>query len=533
MFKFRFNLWVMCALLLSSLSGFGQTTPCQRGTLASVLGTSCSVGPVIFNFQPDSNGFFAIFNVASGPVTAADIGFIPLQQERRAGFKLVLNFSDEAASGGFHFFDFGYTPQAAPGFEIRRQGLSVDALATSIPSGFGIINAFDLQTYPNSGFVDTGIIMGSSNGVPSGNQTSDLFLKVPGFISTGASFSSLTTIISTVATPGSTDAIKSATILYAYGPVVPIPPAASLKYTSIDLTGVAATFVSNITNSGRTVGTYQDFSGVFHGYVAEPNGSFATIDVPGAIATFATGLNEQGDVTGSYDDPARQVHGFILRNGAITTFDVPQSVFTIPIAINDKEQIVGFFRTADFGLHGFLLDQGVFTTIDQGPGTAGFALTQALAINNTGTVGGDFFNPNTFRSFLQQGAESQHIDVPGQGDTVIEGINNQGDTIGIFDDISLVQHGFVRRDEGFQTVDHPDGIITLPLGINGFGKIVGQYADATGQPHSFLAEFTAVPDAHRDAAAPLQPVQRPDCRDENWQRQNSRLRNAGICQVKP
>jgi hypothetical protein len=525
----------MGVLLFFALAAYSQTSPCPAGTMADVLGTSCSVGPVIFNFQAELSGSFAVFGVQSGSISPADIGFIPVQEDGRAGFKLLLNFIDETAPGGFHVLNFAYTPQAAAGFEIRRQALSIDAAATSAPSGFALVEAFDNQSYPNSGFVGSQDFLINFDGVTTSNQISnEEFLKVPGLFSIGSGFSDITTTIETLASGPASDALRSATILYTFGPVVPVPPPLALKYTNIDLPGTFTTFVSNIINSGRTVGSYTDFSGVFHGYVAEPNGTFATIDVPGAIATFGLGLNEHGDIVGTYTDATRQTHGFLQRNGAITVIDVPQGTFTAPIVINDKGQIAGFYETPDAGFHGFLLDQGVFTTLDHGPGTKGFALTEAFALNNEGMVGGEFFNPVTFRSFLQRGTESENVDVPGQGDTIIDGINNQGDAVGTFDDFNLVQHGFLRTGSSFQTVDHPEGTFTFPLGINSSGKIVGTYTDVTGQVHSFIAEPAGADDLSQSgptASIALQSSERPDCRNEDWQRKRGQLRNAGSCQL--
>jgi uncharacterized membrane protein len=308
---------------------------------------------------------------------------------------------------------------------------------------------------------------------------------------------------------------------------------APLSYKNIDLPGVAATFVSNITSSGTVVGTYQDFAGIFHGYVQQPDGSFVTIDVPGGRATFAGGLNERGDVVGAFTGPDRHSHGFLQQDGVITTFDVPGARFTSPVSINNQGQIVGEYRSADFGFHGFLLDDSAFITIDEGPGAGRFADSAAFAINNSGEIGGTFFDPNTFRAFLLKHQSATTIDVPGQGDTTIEGMNDHGDSVGIFNDVNLIQHGFLRSRETFLTVDFPDGNNTFALGINNSGNIVGQYSALDGSFHSFVAT-PSVGDGndHRPstAASPAQP--KADCGDEEWHRKRAQLRNAGPCQVK-
>jgi len=177
MLKSRFNLWVMCVLLFSVLSGFGQTTPCQAGTLAGVLGTSCSVGPVIFNFQADSNGFFAVFNVASGPVLASDIGFIPLQEDGRAGFKLVLNFIDEAAPGGFHVLILAILPRPPLDLKFADRDSASMLLPPAYLQVSGLLTLLTARPIPTRDLWEPQSSWDLQTVWPSGNQTSECFSR--------------------------------------------------------------------------------------------------------------------------------------------------------------------------------------------------------------------------------------------------------------------------------------------------------------------------------------------------------------------
>jgi uncharacterized membrane protein len=524
----------MGIFLFFALSGYGQTAPCPTGTLASVLGTSCSVGRVIFNFETIFSGNFVELPNDFGIISPGDIGFIPILDGDRAGFKLVTNFTDGQTGGGSHSLGFGYSPQGAPGFDIRRQELNMDASVQGTPSDFVIADVVDTHTYPVSGqvFLETKIF--EQNGVTSLNRLSQgLFFVDPELLSTGHPFDTFAVRIDNLASGSAVSRINSVTILYTFGPADP-PRLAPLTYRNIDLPGATLTSVSNITDSGRTVGSYRDSFFRFHGYVAGPDGSFTTVDVPGALLTLASGLNEHGDIVGSYTDFAIKSHGFLLQNGAVTIIDVPQAIFTIPSAINDQGQIVGEYLAADFTFHGFLLDQGVLTTIDQGPGTGSFADSAAFAINNAGVIGGTFFDPSTFRAYLQKGGTSEAVDVPGQSNTRIEGINNQGDVVGIFADRNFVQHGFLRAAGVFRTVDFPGGRNSLISGINSSRKIVGRYRDAAGDEHSFIAVPTDDDglDHRPDSSAADQPEPRPDCKDVEWRLQRAKRRDAGICEFK-
>jgi hypothetical protein len=525
------------AVLCFGFSGYAQTLPCPAGTMANVVGTSCSVGPIIFNFGNDFQGS-TFSGILGGQITPADIGFVPLQSDNKVGFRLVLNFVDAATSGfgSDHFVSFSYTPQTTPGSEIRAQSVSMDANVQATPGGIEFVQAFDSQFYPNSGFLQNFAEIDIQQGVSLANQLSDShILEVPGLVSTGSGSPGFsTTQLGTFATANSSASLASATFLYTTGPLLPLPGLAALSYTNIDLPGVAATFVSNITNSGRMVGSYQDFAGNFHGYVEEADGSFVVIDVPGAPNTFADGLNERGDVAGGFTGSDGHTHGFLQHDGVISTFNVPGARFTAPIAINNQGQIVGEYQAADRSFHGFLLADGAFVTIDEGPGTGRFADSAAFAINNSGEIGGPFFDPNTFRSYLLKNNSVITIDVPGQGDTAIQGINNRGDAVGIFNDINLAQHGFLFSQGTFRTVDFPGGNSTAPLGTNDSGKIVGSYSAPDGSTHSFLAT-SALDDGvdHRPVTSIVSPTQpKPDCGDEEWRNKHDVLRNGGLCHLK-
>jgi len=236
---------------------------------------------MIFNFQNNFNSFFAVFGTQSGTIAPSDIGFIPVIHDGRAGFRLATNFVDETAPGGFHQIGFGYTPKAAAGFEIRRQAISVDGAATSALSGQASVETFDTQVYPIAGFAASEDLLITADGVLSTNQPSnEAFLRVPAFSATPSSIFGL--FLSSFANGPAGARMASARFYIRMARLCLYPPSAALKYSNLELTGTLATFVSNITNSGRTVGSYEDFFGAVHGFVAERNGGFATIDVPGA-----------------------------------------------------------------------------------------------------------------------------------------------------------------------------------------------------------------------------------------------------------
>lgn len=548
--QFRFALVVFV-----SISGVlpvqAQTRPCIAGTLADVLGTSCSVGPLTLNFQNNFSGSHNVFVhgiKTSVPINPAEIEFTPINLDNQAGFKLTTNFIDapgpDSTFLGGHSVNFSYTPQARPGFDIVGESLQMDATVQGDALNDATEEVFDFQNYANISFTSVNTTLASQGGNIISHLTDHILLPAPALFSTGfAGHPELaTTDFQTLTTGTAQGTLQGATFLYNMGPVGPLPPAA-LIYSSLNLPGTAGTFVSSITNSGRMAGAYQDIQGVFHGYVTQGAGGFITIDFPTAASTFANGLNDQGDIVGSYTDVAGNTHGFILQDKGFTTLDFPEAIFTDPIAINNRQQIVGIYETADQGIHGFLFDRGSFTSIDHNPDNFTPPFTEVLGINNSGHIVGSFIEAVTLVGLVQQEDMFQTLIVPGQVETVINSLNEQGDQVGTYNDIDLLQHGFVRKAELFQTVDFPNGSSTFPLAMNASGKIVGQYADAAGNFHSFMADphgnngdglqaLTNDTTLRPTTAAISQLAPLRVCGGAEWRQHPEQIRNPGSCQVK-
>jgi probable HAF family extracellular repeat protein len=494
--------------------------PCQAGSLANVLGTSCTVGPLTLNFGT----FFQ-----SG-VSPAAIGFIPVVSGNQAGFTLVMNFVIDNSAPDL---DFQYTPQAGPNVEIRAENLTMNATAQGAPQGAVVVQLVDFQNFPNAGFMDpvtTDIDIEAGN-VKNFVLSSQVILPVPGFASIGFSGQPSTTDFFSFAEGGATASVTSATFLYTLGPIIPAPPDAALIYTNIDLPNTASTTVSNINNAGTIVGAFADTDGISHGYLSGRDGQVTVIDFPGATGTFGEGVNDRGDVTGFYNDAAGASHGFILERGNFVSVDFPGALDTEPIGINNRGQIVGGYVSADQGLHGFLFYNGQFTTIDQGPETGSSASTFAQGINDRGEITGTFFDPDTLRGFVGRNSLFIDFDVPGQGNTIPSAINSQGSIVGGYDDINLVQHGFVTIGDSFLSVDFPGSNDTFALGINARGQIVGSYADSGGNFHSFLAEpgFNGDKSGRSFVSSP-RSTSKPVCGGDKWKEQVKRRRDPR-CQV--
>jgi probable HAF family extracellular repeat protein len=171
---------------------------------------------------------------------------------------------------------------------------------------------------------------------------------------------------------------------------------------------------------------------------------------------------------------------------------------TAVYGINDLGQIVGGFcptSTVCAGTfvnptaHAFLDDHGTFTQLDY-PGMVDG--TQANAINNAGQIVGTYGDlmgaPN---SFVYQNGVYTNINYPSAVWTDATAINNHGVVAGSYQSYQhgqLFVHGFLYKNEKFETVDHPNTGDTGLQGLNDDRVIVGGWA-----PNGGFANFKGIP----------------------------------------
>ena len=155
--------------------------------------------------------------------------------------------------------------------------------------------------------------------------------------------------------------------------------------------------------------------------------------------TTPTGINNRGEVVGSCIFPPSG-QGFLRRaNGELVFLNVPGATSTNAANLNDRSDVVGFY-TASGRTHGFVWANGVFQTVD----------------------------------------------IP-HSQTFIRGINNLGQVVGDYIDLSGRDHGFIRYPDGsFSPIDFPGAQATFAEDIDDDGDVVGGYRVGQGQSQSFL-----------------------------------------------
>src|SRR5437762_520959 len=131
----------------------------------------------------------------------------------------------------------------------------------------------------------------------------------------------------------------------------------------------------------------------------------------------------------------------------------------------------------------------VFTTID----VPGAVLTNAQGINLQGDIVGVFTDAaGQQHGYLRSGGQFRTIDVPGARATLSRGINDSGDLVGSYQrqgETGVAGHGFLlTRRGGLQAVDYPGHLNTIATRILNDGTILGCYhdTDTMGTMHGMM-----------------------------------------------
>ena len=127
--------------------------------------------------------------------------------------------------------------------------------------------------------------------------------------------------------------------------------------TLIEFPAASATYADFI-SAGRLVGSYADAAGIYHAYIRNSKGVYATLDVPDAADLayyFIHGINDAGVYVArsKRGDDLPRTHVGTLQQGQVE-LRFPGSLSTQGYNINQDGSIVGFYDTPDGGRHGFI-----------------------------------------------------------------------------------------------------------------------------------------------------------------------------------
>ncbi len=159
--------------------------------------------------------------------------------------------------------------------------------------------------------------------------------------------------------------------------------------------------------------------------------------------------------------------------------------------VDGSVSIVGRYYSQTTGQdHGYLYQRTyspnlteTYTAISM-PGASG---TYGSGINDNGQIVGYYSDVSGTHGFLFDGTNYVSINVPGAVSTLAYRINNQEDICGYFLGTDEQYHGFVYSGTQFQTFDIEGAKDTFAFGLNDDGKITGYFRDKLGT-HSFVAQ---------------------------------------------
>jgi hypothetical protein len=278
--------------------------------------------------------------------------------------------------------------------------------------------------------------------------------------------------------------------------------AQSFNYASVDFPNAIRTRAWGINPGGVIVGDYLDSSRVSHGFLLS-EGHYVTVDVPGSLIgltgtlpTSLRGVSPGGDIVGDYVAPPTPsgectmagsppcIKGFLLHGGVFSTVLFPGHPGAIPQRITPNGNIYGCYHDFDFmgSMFGFTRTANGFTGIDvpasmHNGATPDGSIVVGLYTDMAMATHGYVLRDETFQSF----------DVPSSTFTQAWDINPRSNIVGDFKDSTGVFHGFLRTGDRYTSIDFPAAVATHAQGINPGGAIVGMYTDTNKVTHGFLA----------------------------------------------
>jgi len=255
-------------------------------------------------------------------------------------------------------------------------------------------------------------------------------------------------------------------------------------FTTIDVPGASVTAINGINIAGDMVGWYTNVAGGYcpcHSFLLS-GGNFTFFDYPGAASTLAYAINDSDLIAGAEGDQQNiDDKGFVYDGITFTQVRYRQNTRTILYGMNNAGDLVGGTGTAS-ATKAFLLQSGKFQAI-RFPGY--YVYAYGAGINNFGDVVGWTTSPYT--SFLLKNGRFQSVSFPGAGETLADGINDNGVIAGWYG-MGSSDFGFALMKGKYGSFAYPGAIATFPVGINASGQIVGSYTFDYQIYHGFVTD---------------------------------------------
>jgi hypothetical protein len=256
---------------------------------------------------------------------------------------------------------------------------------------------------------------------------------------------------------------------------------ASATYTAstFDLPGASYTQVWDITNSGQLVGTSALGSFIHSAGVT----SFLPTYL--GLAPSALGMSDNGVVVGSVVDANGFFTGLFYEAGTYTPLVIPGADFTQVRHISADGRYAAGYYSGPSLTGGFVLDRST-SALTLLPAIANASTLIMQGANSAGLVTGSISSSTNRSGILYDattGVTTYYATAAGLAAPRFRDINDAGLITGFVGSVSLV--GTVAN--GFETFSMAGATSTTAQGINEAGVVVGNYTDANGDIHGFIA----------------------------------------------
>jgi len=276
-----------------------------------------------------------------------------------------------------------------------------------------------------------------------------------------------------------------------------------LHFRDYNVPGAAATALVGINNHGDLSGKYWDKAGNAHIFMTVGS-VITTWVVPGAVGTpYISNINNARDVVGTYNDASGVSHGYLRTpTGHFIYLNDPHQG-TQPGAgiallnVNDRNDVCGIYEDSNGVIHGFVYRDGVYTTID----VPGATETDVQVVNDAGVLGGDYIDASgVYHGFIDTHGHIIVINAPRAGHaanegTVVDGISKDGVVIGYVATSSGLDVGWMLKDWNYSTLNDPkagngpgEGTVLNSIAEDG-SAADGIYWDSAGNLHSFILDL--------------------------------------------
>ena len=215
---------------------------------------------------------------------------------------------------------------------------------------------------------------------------------------------------------------------------------------------------------------------------------------PNSTVTTAFGINDSFQISGSYIGAEDGIeHAFFgTLDGNYTSFDAGDGGSEAR-AINNSGHIVGYSNSQN----GFTSDTPIFERMPSGklltvPGVFGRAQGIDNAKNRFAGTRWDVPNHQAVAFRGMHGEFRKDVRIP-EVHQASEGNSINSDGVVVGDYFRPPTHGFIGSGNHMQIVDYPSdqSAGTVMEGINDSGQTTGQWVDSSGNTHSFLLDIAS------------------------------------------